>query len=77
MACIRVDELDVNRVLQNDEPPEKGDPSGWMSLELVSINEEEDYVAVGLGYLVPRAYLLIEDPGWWMVYRDDGGRSLP
>lgn len=77
MACIRVDELDVNRVLENDAPPEDGDPRGYMSLELVSIHEEEDYVAVGLGYLVPRAYVLIEDPGWWIVYRDDGDRSMP
>ncbi|KAH6644554.1 hypothetical protein C7974DRAFT_383794 [Boeremia exigua] len=77
MACLRVDEIDVDSVVQIDQPPETGDPRGWMSLDLVSIHEEEDFVSVGIGYLLPRAYLLIEDPGWWVVYREDGDVSLP
>ncbi len=77
MAFICVDELTVDHVLEMNEPPETGDPHGWMALDLVSIHEEQEDVAVGIGYLVPRAYLLIEDPGWWIVYRDDGDVSLP
>jgi hypothetical protein len=56
---------------------EKGDPFGFMSLDLGSINEEEDEVAVGIGYIVPRAYLMIEDPGWRTICREDGDASLP
>lgn len=58
------------------EAPEKGDIFGFMSLVLASINEEEDEVAVGIRHLTPRAYLLIEEPGWGVIYRDDGAVSL-
>lgn len=80
MAFIYVGELDLNHVLEirdAGEAAEDGDPRGFMALELASINEEEDEVAIGIGYIIPRAYLLIEDPGWWIVYRDDGDVSLP
>ena len=77
MACIWVDEVTADHVLKMKGPPEEDDPRGYMSLDLVSMHEEEDEVAVGIGYLAPRAYLLIEDPGWWIVYRDDGDVSLP
>lgn len=75
-----VGEQTVNHMLEtrdSGEAPEKSDPFGFMSLDLASINEEEDEVAVGIGYLIPRAYLMIEDPGWWIIYRDDGDVSLP
>lgn len=77
MACICADEIDVDRVIEMDEPPETGDPRGWMSLDLVSVHEEQDYVSVGIGYLVPRAYVLIEDPGWWILEPEDGAVALP
>jgi hypothetical protein len=32
---------------------------------------------VGLSHLLPRAYLLIEDPGWWIVWREDGDVAMP
>ena len=32
----------------------------------------EGVQAVALSHLLPRAYLLIEDPGWWIMYREDG-----
>jgi hypothetical protein len=67
----------VLEMRDSGDAAEKGDPFGFMSLDLGSINEEEDEVAVGIGCIVPRAYLMIEDPGWCTFYRDDGDVSLP
>lgn len=33
-------------------------------MELVSLDEEEGEQFVGLSYLVPRIYTLLEGPGW-------------
>jgi hypothetical protein len=33
-------------------------------VELVSLDEEEGEQLVGLSYLVPRIYTLLEGPGW-------------
>lgn len=80
MAFICICEQTVDHVLEMrdaGEAAEDGDPRGFMALELASINEEEDEVAIGIGYVIPRAYLLIEDPGWWIIYRDDVDVSLP
>jgi len=80
MAFICVGEQTVNHVLEmrnSGEAPEKGDPFSFMALELGSIDEEEDEVSIGIGYIIPRAYLMIEDPRWWIICRDDGDVSLP
>lgn len=70
MASVCVGEQTVSHVLEmrdSGEAPEKGDPFGFMALELGSIDEEEDEVLIGTGYIMPRAYLLIEEPGWWII----------
>ena len=67
----------MDHVLAEKGMPGKGDPRGFMSFDLVSVNDEVDEVAAGIGYLIPRAYLLSEDHGWWIVHRDDGDVLLP
>ncbi|KAI8939244.1 hypothetical protein NX059_005070 [Plenodomus lindquistii] len=45
-------------------PAEEFDADGAGFVVLVSLDEEEDYQHVGLSYLVPRIYTLLEGPGW-------------
>lgn len=81
LACLWVDEMSMKFLTEHDGPPEAFDMHGVLHQYLVSVEEPEGPAdglqAVGLSYLLPRAYLLIEDPGWWIIYKEDGDVSLP
>jgi hypothetical protein len=53
----------LSRVLKGP-PPEDFDAKGRGFVELVSLDEKEGEQWVGLSYLVPRVYTLLEGPGW-------------
>jgi hypothetical protein len=60
---------------------EEYETNGILAQYLVSVEEPggpaEGVQGVGLSHLLPRAYLLIEDPGWWVVWREDGDIAMP
>ena len=64
-----------------EDDPAEYDMHGVLHQYLVSVEEPEGPAegvqAVGLSHLLPSAYLLIEDPGWWVVYREDGDVAMP
>lgn len=71
-ACILVDEITLNAVLDGS-PPEAFDGFGLGRVELISKFEAEGYTAVGLSYLVPRVYCLLAGPGWHNFAVEDDG----
>lgn len=62
-ACAMVTQFELELML-NGPPAEEFDASGVGFLTLVSLDEDEDFQIVGLPYLVPRIYTLLEGPGW-------------
>ena len=66
MACVAVDQMCVERCLRDSE---LGDPTAWEEgiIKLVSIEEEEDWTHVGLSYVFPRVYALLDGPGWDVI----------
>ena len=72
--CAMVVQSDVDSVL--DGPPaEEFDFDGDGVLTIVSLDENEGYQDVGLSYLVPRIYTLLEGVGWSNIVID--GVALP
>ncbi|KAF2678798.1 hypothetical protein K458DRAFT_435478 [Lentithecium fluviatile CBS 122367] len=67
-ACVMVEEDHVESVAKGP-PPEVFDVHGEGHVTLVSLDEEEDVTFVGLSYLVPRVYALL-DIGWEAFARD-------
>ncbi|KAF3034759.1 PAB-dependent poly(A)-specific ribonuclease subunit 3 [Didymella keratinophila] len=56
VAFTCVGEQTISHVLEmrdSGEAPEKGDPFGFMALDLASMNEKEDEVAIGIGNVSP------------------------
>lgn len=66
-ACIAVAQVHVDRVLKKGPKPEKFDAAGMGWVDLVSIDEKEGYVGVGLSYLFPRVYSLLDALGWHII----------
>jgi hypothetical protein len=64
-------------ITEEEHPPEEFDMFGLFNMYIVSIEDPErpgeELQAVGF----PRAYLLIRNPGWWIIYKKNGGTSLP
>ena len=50
----------VERVLLDGPPPDVFDVYGKVWVDLISIDPDEGYQAVGLSFLFPRAYSLLE-----------------
>ncbi|OSS43557.1 hypothetical protein B5807_11748 [Epicoccum nigrum] len=72
--CAMVVQSDVDSVL--DGPPaEEFDYDGDGVLTIVSLDEDEGDQDVGLSYLVPRIYTLLEGAGWSNIVID--GVALP
>ena len=67
----------LSTMLLNLVSSEEFDALGTAWVYLVSKNEDEDETAIGLSYLIPRAYRILEDPGWEFVADEDGGIVLP
>ncbi|KAF2795651.1 hypothetical protein K505DRAFT_416289 [Melanomma pulvis-pyrius CBS 109.77] len=70
-ACIRVDKFLLETVLDGPKP-EDFDSIGTGFVELVSLDEREGETYVGLSYLVPRIYILLNGPGWENFAVKDG-----
>jgi hypothetical protein len=66
MACVGVSQFHLETVLRGP-PPEEFDADGSGFVDLVSVEPEEGDTAVGLSYLLPRVYSLLEAPGWHTV----------
>lgn len=62
-ACVRVDKFLLETV-RDGPKPEDFDANGTGFVELVSLDEREGETYVGLSYLVPRIYILLNGPGW-------------
>ena len=68
-ACAMVTQFQLELLLKGP-PAEEFDASGAGFLTLVSLDEDEDSQLVGLSYLVPRIYALLEGPGWENIVED-------
>ena len=66
MACIAVSQFHVERVLLDGPPPDVFDVNGNGWVNLISIDPDEGYQAIGLSFLFPRAYSLLEI-GWHQI----------
>jgi hypothetical protein len=72
--CAMVVQSDVNSVLDGPAA-EEFDFDGDGVLTIVSLDEDEGDQDVGLSYLVPRIYTLLEGAGWSNIVID--GVALP
>ena len=70
-AFIAVDQVCLETVLKYAPPAEKFDTYGKGFVTLVSHDKREGDFSVGLSYLVPRVYTLLEGCGWDNVYSGD------
>lgn len=68
-ACAMVTQFQLELMLKGP-PAEEFDASRSLLLTLVSLDEDEDSQLVGLSYLVPRIYTLLEGPGWENIVED-------
>jgi hypothetical protein len=69
MACITVSQFILDQNLDNGPPPEEFDTSGLSCVEMISVSSEEElssYQMVGLSFVFPRAYSLLE-LGWHQI----------
>lgn len=62
-ACVMIDSQSLKRVLKG-VPPSEFDADQFDAIRLVSVDEDEDEMFVGLSYLMPRFYCLLEVCGW-------------
>ena len=58
---VTTEQLDI---ILEGPPANEFDTSGEGFLTLVSLDEDEETQNVGLSYLVPRIYTLLDGPGW-------------
>jgi len=78
-ACIMVDEDAVKSIKGRGTPKvTEFDDMGFTWVWLVSIEAKEKPVRIGMSYLMPRAYGLIEGLGWQDIYRNpEKGTACP
>ncbi|KAF9734471.1 hypothetical protein PMIN01_07374 [Paraphaeosphaeria minitans] len=63
LACVMVDKYDLKSVLTGPSA-EEFDAEGDGSVTLISLDKNEGHMSVGMSYLVPRVYALLESCGW-------------
>ena len=66
MACIAVNKSIMDFTLKHAPEPEKFDASAITCVNMISVEPSERYQLVGLSYLIPRAYSLMEI-GWHQI----------
>jgi len=66
MACVAVSQFHLETVLEGP-PPESYDTQGLGFVDLISVEPEEGATAVGLSFLLPRVYSLLEGSAWHLV----------
>jgi len=76
-AFIAVDQMDLSRVLTKAPPATKFDARGRGFVDLISVDENEDEMSVGVSYLVPRVYTLLDGCGWYNFYPGEYGVACP
>ncbi|KAF2447209.1 hypothetical protein P171DRAFT_430119 [Karstenula rhodostoma CBS 690.94] len=69
-AFVAVYQLTLNRILTIAPPPEEFDTDGRGFLSLISHDEREGWFSIGVSYLVPRAYTLLDECGWYNIFED-------
>ena len=62
-ACVMIDSFSLNSVLKRS-PASEFDADQFDNIRLVSVNKSEDEMFVGLSFLMPRIYCLLENCGW-------------
>lgn len=67
----------VGVFLKNGRKEDEFDHLGISFVYLVSRKEEEGYTAIGMSYLMPRAFALIENLGWEDVAVPEAETALP
>jgi hypothetical protein len=60
----------VSTVVENERPAEEYDALGRSYVYLVSKYAGEGYTAIGISYVVPRAYSLIATVGWEGILKE-------
>lgn len=60
--------MELSHFLSKNLPVEEFDAYGRGYVELVSADENEGEMYVGVSYLVPRVYTLLDGCGWDLVY---------
>ncbi|KAK7187972.1 hypothetical protein PSPO01_06174 [Paraphaeosphaeria sporulosa] len=63
LACVMVDRHDLKSVLKGPSA-EEFDAEGYGSVTLISLDKNEGHMSVGMSYLIPRVYTLLESCGW-------------
>ena len=71
-AFVAVYQLTLNRILTLAPPPEEFDANGRGFVTLISHDESEGNFSIGVSYLVPRAYTLLDECGWDNIVPEDG-----
>jgi hypothetical protein len=67
----------IENAIQYAETPDEFDDMGTGFVCLVSKDEAEGETYIGLSYLIPRAYNLLNGLGWEFIADEDGGVALP
>ena len=63
MACVAVYKRELDAIFAGP-PPSRFDDNGEGFVTLISLDKKERDVSVGLSYLVPRVYVLLQECGW-------------
>ena len=66
MACIAVSKTIMNHVREHGPAPEKFDASAITCVNMISVEPRQRYQLVGLSFIIPRAYSLME-LGWHQI----------
>ena len=69
MACIAVSQFELDQNLDHGPPPDKFDAKGLSCVQMISVDSQEvrsSYQMVGLSFVFPRAYSLLE-LGWHQI----------
>lgn len=71
-ACIMVDKQSLDTLNHERAPPEEEfDAKGWTWVWMVSSYTGERTTRVGVSYIMPRTWLLLDVRGWGAIW--DGG----
>ncbi|PSN69463.1 hypothetical protein BS50DRAFT_572599 [Corynespora cassiicola Philippines] len=76
-AFVTVNQVNLETVLYDAAPPDKFDAFGTGFVSLVSAEENEGWMSVGVSYLVPTVYAMLKDSGWHYINPGDDDVACP
>lgn len=76
-AFVTVNQFQLNLILNKAPPAEEFDVYGKGFVTLISEDRREGFFNVGLSYLVPRVYTLLDGCGWDNVCAGQDGVVCP